>query len=215
MAIRRGGPARLTLALWHAWSRIHLGWALSQGDAARGLEEIEAGLREARQIGAGRYEPFHLSIAADAYAHADRQVEARSSIAKAFEGLALGQHSAFAAELYRARAMLLLRIDRDELGAAAADLRCALDLARQQKALSLQLRAAGDLARLLAEQGEKRQAADLLAPVYSTFTEGFDTPDLIEAKALVDDLLGKMRRRLCHVARDSAMQAPDIVLSYL
>jgi hypothetical protein len=196
MAIRRGGPARLTLALWHAWSRIHLGWALSQGDAARGLEEIEAGLREAREIGAGRYEPFHLSIAADAYARADRQVEARSSIAKAFEGLALGQHSAFAA-------------------AAAADLRCALDLARQQKALSLQLRAAGDLARLLAEQGEKRQAADLLAPVYSTFTEGFDTPDLIEAKALVDDLLGKMRRRLCHVARDSAMQAPDIVLSYL
>jgi predicted ATPase len=180
----------MTLALWHAWSRIHLGWALSQGDAARGLEEIEAGLREAHQIGAGRYEPFHLGIAADAYARAGRQDEARSSIAQAFVGLALSHHSAFAAELYRTRAMLSLRIDRGERGAAAADLGRALDIARQQEAPSLQLRAARDLARLLAERGERQQATDLLAPVFAGFTEGFDTPDLMEAKALLDDLHG-------------------------
>jgi predicted ATPase len=127
-------------------------------------------------------------IAADAYARAGRQNEARSSIAKAFVGLALGHHSAFAAELYRTRAMLLLRIDREERGAAAADLRRALDIARQQEAPSLRLRAARDLARLLAEQGEMQQAADLLAPIYGRFTEGFDTPDLMEVKSLLDEL---------------------------
>jgi class 3 adenylate cyclase len=181
----------MTLALWHAWSRVHLGWAMAQAEAARGLEEIEAGLREAHQIGAGRYEPFHLGIAADAYARAGRQHEARSSIVKAFAGLALGRHAAFAAELYRTRAMVLLRIDREERGAAAADLRRALDIAGQQEAPSLQLRAARDLARLLAEQGERQQATDLLAPVYGRFTEGFDTPDLMEAEALLDELRGQ------------------------
>jgi len=178
----------MTLALWHAWGRIHLGWALSQQDAARGLEEIEAGLREAHQIGAGRYEPFHLGIAADAYARAGRQDEARRSIAKAFAALALGHHLAFAADLYRTRAVLLLRIDAGERGAAEADLRRALEIARQQEAPSLQLRAARDLARLLAEQGERQQAVDLLAPVYGGFTEGFHTPDLMEAEALLEEL---------------------------
>jgi hypothetical protein len=82
----------MSLALWHAWSRIHLGW-----------------LSEAHRIGAGRYEPYHLGIAADAYARAGRQNEARSSIAKAFAGLTLGHHASFAADLHRTRAMVLLR----------------------------------------------------------------------------------------------------------
>ena len=71
---------------------------------------------------------------------------------------------------------------------AEADLRTAMEIGRQQGALSLQLRAARDLARLLAEQGERRQAGDLLAPLFGAFTEGFDTPDLQEAKALLDEL---------------------------
>ena len=86
------------------------------------------------------------------------------------------------------RAALLLRSDAGQLGAAKADLRCALEIARKQESPSLQLRAARDLARLLAEQGERRQAADLLAPIYGGFTEGFNMRDLIEAKALLDEL---------------------------
>ena len=62
----------------------------------------------------------------------------------------------------------------------------ALDVARQQEARLLELRASRDLARLWAERGERQQALDLLAPVYDWFTEGFDTPDLVEAKALLD-----------------------------
>ena len=64
----------------------------------------------------------------------------------------------------------------------------ALEVARSQEARSLELRAASDLARLWAERGERGRAADLLAPIYGWFTEGFDTLDLKEAKALLDAL---------------------------
>ena len=63
-----------------------------------------------------------------------------------------------------------------------------LDVARQQNARWPELRASRDLARLWAERGERQRALDLLAPVYDWFTEGFDTPDLVEAKALLDEL---------------------------
>ena len=176
------------LALWHAWGRIYLGWALSQQDAALGLDEIEAGLSEAQQIGAARYEPFHLGIVADAYARSGLREKARTNIAKAFAALALGHHEAFSADLYRTRAMLSLHIDLAERAEATADLRLALEIARRQKAPTLQLRAARDLARLLFEEGDRQQAVELLAPVYGGFAEGFHTPDLQEAKALLDEL---------------------------
>jgi class 3 adenylate cyclase/predicted ATPase len=178
----------MSLALWHAWALIHLGWALQQQGTAPGLDEIEAGLREADQIGAGRLEPFHQGIAADAYARAGRHEEARTSIDKAFAALAHGRDLAFAAELHRKRAVLALRADASERGAAEADLRRALEIAHQQKAPLLQLRVVHDLSRILAERGERQQATDLLAPIYGGFTEGFNTPDLIGAKALLDEL---------------------------
>jgi predicted ATPase len=177
----------MTLPLWHAWGRVHLGWALSQSEATLGLEEIEGGLREAHQIGAGRYEPYHLGIAADAYARAGRPDEARKCMAAAFAGLELGHHAAFAAELYRTRGLLSLSLDRDE-SSAALDLRRALDTAKEQEALSLELRAARDLARLMAEQKRRHKAIDLLAPIYGRFTEGFHTQDLMEAKTLLANL---------------------------
>jgi predicted ATPase len=71
---------------------------------------------------------------------------------------------------------------------AAADLRHALEIARRQKAPSLQLRAARDLARLLAEQADGQHAIELLAPIYGQFAEGLDTPDLKETTALLDEL---------------------------
>jgi predicted ATPase len=67
-------------------------------------------------------------------------------------------------------------------------LQAAIDVARQQNARWPELRASCDLARLWAERGERQQALDLLAPVYAWFSEGFDTPDLVEAKALLDEL---------------------------
>ena len=178
----------VSLALWHAWAQVHLGWALSQQGTAPGVEEIEAGLREARQVGAGRFEPFHLSLAADAYARAGRHYEAQTCVAQAFAALAHGRDLAFAAELHRMRAGLFLRVGPGAYDTAQADFRRALEIATQQEAPMLQLRAARDLARLLAECGGRRQAADLLAPFYGGFTEGFETADLKEAKTLLDEL---------------------------
>jgi predicted ATPase len=83
---------------------------------------------------------------------------------------------------------LLLCAGSGDRGAAEVDLRRALEIARQQKAKSLELRAARDLAWVMAERGERQEAADLLSPVYRGFAEGFDTPDLKEAKVLLDQL---------------------------
>ena len=90
------------------------------------------------------------------------------------------------AEIHRLEGNLLLATD-DTAAAEACYLR-ALAVARAQEARSLELRAACDLARLWAECGDRARAAELLAPVYGWFTEGFDTADLKEAKALLDGL---------------------------
>jgi predicted ATPase len=92
----------------------------------------------------------------------------------------------FSAELNRHKGQLLLREGQTE---AAEELyRKALSIAEEQGAKLWELRAAASLARLRREQGRRTEARDLLAPIYGWFTEGFDTPDLKEAKALLDEL---------------------------
>ena len=92
------------------------------------------------------------------------------------------------AELHRQKGELLLRQGHSE---AAEELYCkALDIAREQEAKLWELRAAASLARLRRDQGRRGDARDLLAPIYDWFTEGFDTPDLKEAKVLLDELTG-------------------------
>ena len=92
----------------------------------------------------------------------------------------------FAAELYRHKGQLLLRQGHSE---AAEELyRKALSIAEEQEAKLWELRAAASLARLRRDQGRRAEARDVLAPVYGWFTEGFETPDLKEAKALLDEL---------------------------
>ena len=92
------------------------------------------------------------------------------------------------AEIYRLRGVLLLRQTRPQQEEAETWLRRALDVACRQEAKSLELRAAMSLARLWQEQGKRAAAHALLAPIYGWFTEGFDTADLQEARALLDAL---------------------------
>jgi predicted ATPase len=92
------------------------------------------------------------------------------------------------AEIRRLQGNLLLAQSRNASAAAERSFLKALEVARSQDARSLELRAASDLARLWAERGERGRAADLLAPIYGWFTEGFDTRDLKEAKALHAEL---------------------------
>jgi predicted ATPase len=90
------------------------------------------------------------------------------------------------AELYRHKGQLLLR--QGHIEAAEGQYRKALGIAREQEAKLWELRASASLARLRRDQGCRAEARDLLIPVYDWFTEGFDTPDLTEAKALLDEL---------------------------
>ena len=92
------------------------------------------------------------------------------------------------AELYRLKGELLLRHTIPNEHQAAACFQQALDVARHQQAKSLELRAAMSLSRLWQQQGKRAEARELLAPIYGWFTEGFDTADLQEAKALLEEL---------------------------
>jgi predicted ATPase len=92
------------------------------------------------------------------------------------------------AELYRLKGELLLTQDVPDTHEAENSLLQAVDIARSQQAKSLELRAATSLARLWQSQGKRDEAHELLEPVYSWFTEGFDTADLIDAKMLLDEL---------------------------
>src|SRR5262249_12337747 len=92
------------------------------------------------------------------------------------------------AEVYRLRGVLLLQQPETPQEEAEAWLQRALDVARRQQARSLELRAAMSLAHLWQRQGKRTEAHELLAPVYNWFTEGFDTPDLQEAKELLEHL---------------------------
>src|SRR5215468_8941144 len=93
-----------------------------------------------------------------------------------------------AAEVYRVQGELLLLQATPDASQAEMSFHHALDVARRQQAKSLELRAAMSLARLWQHQGKRAEARDLLAPVYGWFTEGFDTADLQEARALLDEL---------------------------
>ena len=94
----------------------------------------------------------------------------------------------YEAELYRLQGALLLQRSSDNHTEAETCFHHALEIARTQQAKSFELRAATSLARLWQQQGKRQEAHDLLAPVYGWFTEGFDTADLKDAKALLDEL---------------------------
>jgi predicted ATPase len=93
------------------------------------------------------------------------------------------------AEAHRAAGEIALALPERDVEKAQACFERALDIARRQRAKSWELRAAMSMARLWRDQGKRDDARDLLAPVYGWFTEGFDTLDLKEAKALLDELV--------------------------
>ena len=141
-----------------------------------------------RPTGSALWEPYFLALLADVYAQAG-QVEA--GLATLDEALAAAQATGerwAEAELYRLRGSLLLQQTATPQAEAETWLRRALDVARRQEAKSLELRAAVSLSRLRKHQGKRKEAHDLLAEIYTWFTEGFDTADLQEAKALLEEL---------------------------
>ena len=130
--------------------------------------------------------PLYLLILAEcAVATGDDKAAAQRLTEALADGERLGERL-HVAEVHRQIAVLA--VQRGDPQAAERHLETALEISRQQEAKLWELRAARDLARLWAERGERHRALDLLAPVYDWFTEGFDTPDLVEAKVLLEEL---------------------------
>jgi predicted ATPase len=130
--------------------------------------------------------PHHIALLARAYEIAGQNEEAVTLLDEAFQIVDRTGERQFAAELNRHKGQLLLRQGHSE---AAEELyRKALSIAEEQGAKLWELRAVVSLARLRRDQSRRTEARDLLAPVYGWFTEGFDTVDLKDAKALLDEL---------------------------
>jgi predicted ATPase len=131
-------------------------------------------------------QPYYLALLAQAHVDAGEISEAAELLSEALDRAESTREIWIEAELHRLKGEVLLsRADRAK---AEARFKQAIDIAQAQSAKSWELRAATSLARLWAEQGERRKAHDLLAPIHGWFTEGFDTADLMDAKALLAEL---------------------------
>jgi predicted ATPase len=130
--------------------------------------------------------PMFLTFLADAYGRATRPEEGLEQIAEAVRSMEVRNERIYEAEMHRIQGELLCSMQK--ISAAEDSFSEALAVARRQSAKLFELRAATRLARLWRSQGKPQQARELLAPVYGWFTEGFDTRDLKEAKALLDEL---------------------------
>ena len=195
-------------ALFLAQQTVLQGWALAeQGQVEEGIAQMRQGLTARQATGARLVQPYWLLLLAEVYGKTGQAEKGLRMLAEA-RAVAdqTGEHF-WEAEMYRLQGELILMqaeragsrtisrevslvvvIEPPVLTEAEACFQQALDVARRQQAKSLELRAAMSLARLWQQLGKQTEAQDLLAPIYGWFTEGFDTADLQDAKALLDEL---------------------------
>jgi predicted ATPase/DNA-binding winged helix-turn-helix (wHTH) protein len=180
---------RYGLSFWLAFGRCYEGQlVILRGDVTTGLQLLRTGLSEF--IEGNTTSRFIAAQMAEALRQAGRIGEGLAVIEGAIKRSQSDEELWATAELLRIKGELMRTQGTPEASAAAEDqFRQALELSRQQGALSWELRAATSLARLLNDQGRSAEASGLLQPVYDRFTEGFDTADLKAAKALLDTLL--------------------------
>jgi len=179
-------------ALYLAWGTVFRGSTLAaQGQWAEGIAQIRAGMATLWAMGMRTARSWCLALLAEACGRAGQVEEGLRTLEEALEVLQSTEDRFYAAEVYRLKGELLLQQARPDEAQAETCLQQALAVARRQQAKSLELRAAMSLARLSQRQGQRAAARELLAPVYGWFTEGFDTADLQEARALLEELAGQ------------------------
>jgi class 3 adenylate cyclase/predicted ATPase len=177
------------LPFFRAHAIVLRGWTLvRQGQSEEGIARLREGLVAYRATGADLECSHWLALLAEAYRDTGEPEQGLRLTGEALDHVAQTGIVYYEPELHRLDAELRLRLDTPDEQRAETSFRHALETARRQQAKSLELRAATSLARLWGEQGRRAEARDLLAPVYGWFTEGFDTADLKEAKALLDQL---------------------------
>jgi predicted ATPase len=191
--------------VWRASGTIRRGKALAeQGQTEEGITQMRQGLTAYRATGGEAHLPKTLSLLAEAYGKVGQAEEGLMVLAEALAMVNKNGERFYEAELYRLKGELTLqqfnvqgskfKVDnlhsaiRVPQSEAEACFWKAIEIARRQRAKSLELRATVSLARLWQQQGKQHEAHKLLSDIYSWFTEGFDTKDLQEAKALLDEV---------------------------
>jgi predicted ATPase len=183
-------------AAWAADQRLALLWdpdilrgsaLLGQGAVEEAVASTRAGLAARDVFGWPLGRQFLMTLAAEVFEAAGDPDAALAALANAESTVAANGEHWWEAEIHRRRGML--QVARDAVGEGESCFQRSIAVARRQQAKSLELRAATSLARLWGEQGRRREARELLAPVYGWFTEGFDTPDLKEARRLLGELV--------------------------
>jgi len=175
--------------LWKAWGMMNQGCVLAlTGKASDAVHKITSGITAVRSTGGTLWMPFRLSHLTRAYAELGQFGDAWRYIDEAMTAMETTKERWCEAETRRMAGEIALMSPEPDAAKAQAYFERALTVARQQQAKSWELRAAMSMARLLRDQGKVREARDLLAPVYGWFTEGFDTLDLKEARALLEAL---------------------------
>jgi predicted ATPase len=183
LADAKGAPFVKALAM------LDQAWILTlTGKASDAIQIFTSGMAAYRSTGATIYMPLHLSHLARANAELGQFGDAWRYMGEAMAAIETTKERWFEAEANRIAGEIALQTPERNATKAQAFFERALQTARQQQAKSWELRAAMSLARLWRDQGKPQQARELLAPVYGWFTEGFDTRDLKEAKALLDTL---------------------------
>jgi predicted ATPase len=174
---------------WVACGRILEGWAaVCDGRVDRGIEILREGIVAWQQGGARLWLPIFLTLQAEAYAAADRKDAALRAIEQALVVSEETGERWADAEVLRVKARLLLATDRTAADEIETLLVRSLEVARNQQARCFELRAACDLARLWHVGNRSEQALQLLRSIYGQFTEGFDSAELQDAKALINTL---------------------------
>jgi predicted ATPase len=174
---------------WVDMGTILHGWGLAaQGQGEMGIAQMHQGLSSSQSVGTKLGQAPVLAQLAEAYWRTGQTAAGFQALTEALAVMDTTGERWWAAETYRLKGELLLQQGVQEDSAVATCFRHAMDITRQQHARSLELRAATSLARLWQSQRKRTAAGELLAPVYGWFTEGLDTPDLQEAKAVLEEV---------------------------
>jgi predicted ATPase len=172
---------------WLAQATITRGWAIAeQGHGEEGIAQIREGLAAFRAIGNEALRPHALCLLAEACKETGRFDDGLNALTEAMAAAEEHGIRHYEAEMHRLKGELLLSQDHSKTTEAQSCFQRAIEIARNQSAKSLELRATMSLARLLAKEGLVEEARAMLADIYGWFTEGFDTADLKDAKALLD-----------------------------
>lgn len=175
--------------LLKAVAETYLGWVrAAQGQSGVGIEQIRQGIKSVQATGAKLSHPFMVALLAQAYRTADKLDDGLRLLTDVLSPAHQAEERWYEAELYRLRGEFLLDHDASATAEAEACFEQALIVARQQRAKAWELRTALSLSRLWHTQGRQDDARQCLTPIFETFTEGFDTADLQDAKVLLKEL---------------------------